>query len=37
MDFLTKWVNSLYLVQILCYMGKMACKSALIKLKSRIA
>lgn len=35
MDFLTKWVNSLYLVQMLCYLGKMVCKRFLSGLKGK--
>lgn len=37
MDFLTKWVNSLYLAQMLCFLGKMACKSIIVKLRAKIA
>lgn len=37
MDFLTKWVNSLYLAQMICYLGKMVCKSVIVKLRAKNA
>lgn len=34
MDFLTKWVNSLCMVQILCYLGEMLFKNPLNKIRT---
>jgi hypothetical protein len=37
MDFLTKWVNSLYLIQLLCQLSKMVFKNARMRLKEKSA
>lgn len=37
MDFFTKWVNSLYLIQLFCQLSKIVFKNARLKLKEKIA